>query len=146
MPGRSRVLATGKFLGIGHIGLFVMALLVALTKFAAGRAALNWAYHPTIATDVTNWQVNRIIHDAANWSNDLPWGVANWPYLVLGAACLVMRLYRRMPGPLALAIALPAAVYGALVGVAELPTFVTIWPLALAALIVSWTIVAKTLR
>ncbi len=143
---RSRHLATGKFLGIGHIGLFITAILVALTEVAWGRDVLRWANHPTIAADVGGWWVNPIIRDATNWSNDLPWGAANWPYLTLGAACLVMRLWRRLPGPVSLLLALPAAVYGILAVVAELPSLVILWPIALGALIVSWVVVGKTIR
>jgi hypothetical protein len=139
-------MATGKFLGIGHFGLFMTAILVMLTEFAWGRDVLQWANHPTIADDINGWWTNPIIHDAANWSNDLPWGAANWPYLTLGVVCLVMRLWRRLPGPLSLLIALPAAIYGILAAVAELPAFVTLWPVALGALIVSWAVVRKTIR
>lgn len=151
LPGRvgrsrSRSFATGRFLGIGHIGLFTTALLLALSELAWGRAALSWAYHPTIARDVASWQANSIIHAAASWSNALPWGTANWPYLLLALACLVMRLTRRMPGPLSLVIGLPAALYGVLIGVAELPAFAALFPLAIAAFIVSCITVAKTRR
>ena len=57
LPGRvgrsrSRSFATGRFLGIGHIGLFTTALLLALSELAWGRAALSWAYHPTIAREM----------------------------------------------------------------------------------------------
>lgn len=147
-PGRrrSRYIATGKLLGIGHIGMFITAILIALTEFSFGRDVLRWANHPTIANHVSGWWANPIIRDTFNWSNDLPWGAANWPYLTLGIACLVMRLWRRLSGPLSLLIALPAALYGILAGVSELPYLVALWPVGLATLIISWVVVGKTIR
>ena len=56
-----------------------------------------------------------------------------------------MRLARRMPGPLSLVIAIPAALYGVLIAIAELPVFVDVWLLALPTLIGSCFVVAKTL-
>jgi hypothetical protein len=139
---RARRIATGKFLGLAHIGLFMTAVLIALGEFSW----LHWAYHANIAADVASWQFNPVIRDATEWSNHLPWGSGNGAYLVLAAACFVVRVVRRIPGWLSLVIALVSALYGGLTAVSLIPAFAIYWPVSVSGLILSWVIVRKTLR
>lgn len=140
---RSRRVATGKVLGIGHVGLFAAAFVFLLAEIGLGRAVLRFFYF-TIAS-IPAWQAGPVIHQAIVLLDILPLAVAKWFYLLLAVACLVMRLSRSMPGPLSLVIAIPAALYGVLVALAELPVFVDYWLLALPAVIGSCFVVAKTL-
>ena len=143
-PGWSRPVATGKFLGIGHAALFMTALVFALSEIGVGQAILRLVYYPAIAP-ISTWEGGPIIHQAFLVLDLLPWAGAKWPYLLLCVACLVMRFTRSMPGPLSLLIAIPAALYGVLVAISELPVLIDCWPLTLFALAGSWFIVAKTL-
>lgn len=138
-----RPVATGKFLGIGHAALVMTALVFALSEIGLGQAILRLVYFPGIAP-ISTWEGGPIIHQAFLLLNLLPWAGAKWFYLLLCVACLVMR-FTRMPGPVSLVIAIPAALYGVLVAISELPVFIDCWPLTLLALAVSWFIVAKTL-
>ena len=140
---RSRRIATGMVLGIGHVGLFVAAFVFLLAEIGVGQWVLRLAYF-AIAS-IPAWQAGPIIHQAIVLQDVLPLSVVKWPYLLLAVACLVMRLVRRMPGPLSLAIAIPAALYGVLIAISELPVFIDCWLLALPALIGSCVVVAKTL-
>lgn len=140
---RSRRVATGMVLGIGHIGLFLAAFVFLLTEIGVGQWVLR-----LVDFDIANipaWQGGPIIHQAIVLLDILPLSVMKWPYLLLAVACLVMRLATRMPGPLSLVIAIPAALYGVLIAIAELPVFVDVWLLALPTLIGSCFVVAKTL-
>lgn len=137
-------MATGKFLGIGHAALFMTTLVFVLSEFGLGEAILRLAYYPGIAP-ISSWDSGPIIRQATVLLYLLPWAGAKWFYLLLCLACLVMRFARRMPGPLSLVIAIPAALYGVLAGISELPVFIDCWPLTLCALALSWVIVAKTL-
>ena len=130
-------------LGIGHVGLFVAAFVFLLAEIGVGQWVLRLAYF-AIAS-IPAWQAGPIIHQAIVLQDVLPLSVVKWPYLLLAVACLVMRLVRRMPGPLSLAIAIPAALYGVLIAISELPVFIDCWLLALPALIGSCVVVAKTL-
>lgn len=141
---RSRRLATGRALGVGHVALFMTAVVFLLSETGLGTAMLRLAYFPIIPHSST-WPTEPVIHQTVAILDDLPWAVHKWPYLVLALACLVMRLARTLPGPLSLAIAIPAALYGVLIAVAEVPILVDCWPLTLVALAGSWVIVAMTL-
>src|SRR5579872_4052028 len=105
--GWSRPVATGKLLGVGHAALFMTTFLFVLSEFGVGQAILRLAYFPGIAP-ISSW--------------------AGGP---------IMRLVRSMPGPLSLVIAIPAALYGLLAGIAELPVFIDVWPLTLCLLALS---------
>lgn len=128
------------------MGLLITALFVTLARFSWGTKALAWAWHPSIEEHASAWYANPIIHHANVWSDRLPRGTSPTTYLVLAAACLVMRFARRLPGWLSLVIGLVAAVYGALAVVGEIPALAIYWPLALGGLVVSWILVATTRR
>ena len=142
--GWSRPVATGKLLGVGHAGLFMTTFVFVLSEFGVGEAILRLAYYPGIAP-ISSWDGGPIIRQATALLYVLPWAGAKWFYLLLCTACLIMRFVRSMPGPLSLVIAIPAALYGLLAGISELPVFIDIWPLTLCLLALSWVIVAKTL-
>lgn len=142
--GWSRPVATGKLLGVGHVGLFMTTFVFVLSEFGVGEAILRLAYYPGIAP-ISSWDGGPIIRQATALLYVLPWAGAKWFYVLLCVACLVMRFIRSMPGPLSLVIAIPAALYGLLAGIAELPVFIDVWPLTMCILAVSWVIVAKTL-
>ena len=102
---RSRRVATGMVLGIGHIGLFLAAFVFLLTEIGVGQWVLR-----LVDFDIANipaWQGGPIIHQAIVLLDILPLSVMKWPYLLLAVACLVMRLATRMPGPLSFVIAIP---------------------------------------
>ena len=140
---RSRRVATGMVLGIGHAGLFLTAFLFLISITGMGQWVLRLVYF-AIAS-IPGWQAGPIIHQAIVLQDHLPLAVIKWPYLLLALACLVMRLARRMPGPLSLAIAIPAAFYGVLIVITEFPVFIDCWLLVLPVLIGSCIVVAKTL-
>jgi len=140
---RSRRAATSMVLGIGHIGLFLAAFVFLLTEIGVGQWVVRLVYFDI--ANIPAWQAGPIIHQAIVLLDILPLSIMKWPYLLLAVACLVMRLATRMPGPLSLIIAIPAALYGVLIAIAELPVFVDIWLLALPTLIGSCFVVAKTL-
>jgi hypothetical protein len=142
--GWSRPVATGKLLGVGHAGLFMTTFVFVLSEFGLGQAILRLAYYPGIAP-ISSWDGGPIIRQATALLYLLPWAGAKWFYVLLSVACLVMRFARSMPGPLSLVIAIPAALYGLLAGIGELPVFIDVWPLTLCTLALSWVIVAKTL-
>ena len=142
--GWSRPVATGKLLGVGHAALFMTTFLFVLSEFGVGQAILRLAYFPGIAP-ISSWDGGPIIRQATALLYVLPWAGAKWFYVLLCVACLIMRLVRSMPGPLSLVIAIPAALYGLLAGIAELPVFIDVWPLTLCLLALSWVIVANTL-
>jgi hypothetical protein len=142
--GWSRPVATGKLLGVGHAGLFMTTFVFVLSEFGAGEAILKLAYYPGIAP-ISSWDGGPIIRQATALLYLLPWAGAKWFYLLLCTLCLIMRFVRSMPGPLSLVIAIPAALYGLLAGISELPVFIDVWPLTLCMLALSWVIVAKTL-
>jgi len=142
--GWSRPVATGKLLGVGHAGLFMTTFVFVLSEFGVGEAILRLAYYPGIAP-ISSWDGGPIIRQATALLYVLPWAGAKWFYLLLCTACLIMRFVRSMPGPLSLVIAIPAALYGLLAGISELPVFIDIWLLTLCLLALSWVIVAKTL-
>ena len=142
--GWSRPVATGKLLGVGHAGLFMTTFVFVLSEFGVGEAILRLAYYPGIAP-ISSWDGGPIIRQATALLYVLPWAGAKWFYVLLCTACLIMRFFRSMPGPLSLVIAIPSALYGLLAGISELPVFIDIWPLTLCILAVSWVIVAKTL-
>jgi hypothetical protein len=140
---RSRRIATGMVLGIGHIGLFIAAFVYLLTEFGVGQGVLRLFYFDIAS--IAAWQAGPIIHQAILLLDILPFALTKWPYLLLTVACLGMRLARRMPGPLSLAIAIPAALYGMLIALAELPVFIDCLLITLGALAGSCFVVAKTL-
>jgi len=142
--GWSRPVATGKLLGVGHAGLFMTTIVFVLSEFGVGQAILKLAYYPGIAP-ISSWDGGPIIRQATALLYLLPWAGAKWFYVLLCTACLIMRFARSMPGPLSLVIAIPAALYGLLAGISELPVFIDVWPLTMVILAVSWVIVAKTL-
>lgn len=142
--GWSRPVATGKLLGVGHAALFMTTFVFILSEFGVGQAILRLAYFPGIA-NISSWDGGPIIRQATALLYVLPWAGAKWFYVLLCVACLIMRFVRSMPGPLSLVIAIPAALYGLLAGIAELPVFIDVWPLTMCILAVSWVIVAKTL-
>jgi hypothetical protein len=142
--GWSRPVATGKLLGVGHAALFMTTFVFVLSEFGVGKGILRLAYYPGIAP-ISSWDGGPIIRQATALLYVLPWAGAKWFYVLLCAACLIMRFVRSMPGPLSLVIAIPAALYGLLAGIAELPVFIDVWPLTMCILAVSWVIVAKTL-
>ena len=142
--GWSRPVATGKLLGVGHAGLFMTTFVFVLSEFGVGEAILRLAYYPGIAP-ISSWDGGPIIRQTTALLYVLPWAGAKWFYVLLCTACLIMRFVRSMPGPLSLVIAIPAALYGLLAGISELPVFIDVWPLTLCVLAVSWVIVAKTL-
>jgi len=145
-PSPARLFATGKLLAIGHIGLFVVALLQGISYFSWGRSALTWAYHQSVANDVAGWSNNAVIRDSYQWLAHLPANNSTPFYIGLAIACLLMRLIRAIPGWISLPIGLVAAAYGALTAISELPGLAIYWPLALGALILSWILVGKTIR
>lgn len=142
--GWSRPVATGKLLGVGHAALFMTTFVFVLSEFGVGQAILRLAYFPGIAP-ISSWDGGPIIRQATALLYVLPWAGAKWFYVLLCVACLIMRFVRSMPGPLSLVIAIPAALYGLLAGIAELPVFIDVWPLTLCLLALSWVIVANTL-
>jgi hypothetical protein len=142
--GWSRPVATGKLLGVGHAALFMTTFVFVLSEFGVGQAILRLAYFPGIAP-ISSWDGGPIIRQATALLYVLPWAGAKWFYVLLCVACLIMRFARSMPGPLSLVIAIPAALYGLLAGIAELPVFIDVWPLTLCLLALSWVIVANTL-
>lgn len=142
--GWSRPVATGKLLGVGHAALLMTTFVFVLSEFGVGQAILRLAYFPGIAP-ISSWDGGPIIRQATALLYVLPWAGAKWFYVLLCVACLIMRFSRSMPGPLSLVIAIPAALYGLLAGIAELPVFIDVWPLTLCLLALSWVIVANTL-
>jgi hypothetical protein len=144
--GPARRFATGKLLGIGHIGLLMIAILDALFTFSWGRPVVTWGFHQSIALDVAGWSSNRVISDSSEWLTHLPGSTSTTFYFVLAGACILMRLIKALPGWISLPIGLIAAVYGVLTGVSALASFAIYWPLALGALIISWIFVGKTVR
>ncbi|HUN36482.1 MAG TPA: hypothetical protein VMU95_31185 [Trebonia sp.] len=152
-PSGARKFAVGKLLGVGHIGMWVLAFYSFLWDPAWGRSLLAWARnltvslgHPVSGATIASWQANRIIVDSGDWLSHLPWGTSTNFTFVLAIACLVVRLSRRLPGWLSLVVALPASVYGLLGALSYLPGLLVYWPLSLLALVVSWITVAKTIR
>jgi hypothetical protein len=145
--------AVGKLLGIGHIALFVSAIQAFLIHPQWGVKLLNLAYSLSVHFNGTvtgamaaSWQANRVISDSYAGLSRLPWGLAENTYFLLAIACLVMRLARSIPGWLSLAVALPAAVYGLLDGIAGFPFLATYWPLTAITFVVAWVFVGKTVR
>jgi hypothetical protein len=140
----SRPVATGKLLGVGHAALFMTTFVFVMSEFGVGQAILKLAYFPQIAP-ISSWDGGPIIRQVTALLYLLPWAGAKWFYVLLCVACLIMRFARSMPGPLSLVIAIPAALYGLLAGIAEVPVFIDVWPLTLCLLALSWVIVANTL-
>jgi hypothetical protein len=150
---RGRRFAVGKLLGIAHIALLVCAAQVFLTGPQWGNRVLIWAYHisvsvgaPVTGATMTAWQANGLIRDGNAWAGDLPWGLTVNIYIALAIACLIMRLTRPMPTWLSLAVALPAAIYGVVGCIAELPFLAEFWPLTSITFVTSWIFVGKTIR
>jgi hypothetical protein len=148
-----REFAVGKLLGVGHIALSVYAVLTAFPHFGWGSQVLTWGYrlavqsgHPVTGAMAASWADNRVIQYGYTALSHLPWGLAAGTYFVLAVACLVVRLARPLPGWLSLVVALPAAVYGLLVAVADFPLLAIYWPLSAMALVVAWIVVGKTVR
>ena len=141
---RSRRVATGMVLGIGHAGLFLTAFLFLISITGMGQWVLRLVYF-AIAS-IPGSQAGPMIHQAMVLQDHLPLAVIKWPYLLLALLCLVMRLAGgAIPRPLSLAIAIPAAFYGVLIVITEFPVFIDCWLLVLPVLIGSCIVVAKTL-
>lgn len=156
-PGTStrglRKFAVGKLLGVCHIVLFVSVIQAFLFRPQWGPKLMNWTYGLSVhigarvsGATVESWQTNPVIVDSYAWASHLPWGLTQNIYFVLAIACLVMRLAQSMPGWLSLAVALPAALYGLLAGIAALPSLALYWPLTAATFIVAWIVVGNTVR
>jgi hypothetical protein len=150
---KARKFAVGKLLGIGHIALFVVAIQMFLTHPRWGSGLLDWAHNLTIdwhaglTGDTTaSWYANGIVSGGYDWLRHLPWGLTENACFVLAIACLVMRLTRPMPGWLSLVVALPAAVYGLLRGIAEFPWLTWHWPLTAVTVVAAWIVVGTTVR
>jgi hypothetical protein len=148
-----RRFAVGKLLMAGHIALLVYAFQAFLVHPQWGRRLLAWVYsvavnsgEPVTGATASAWQTNRVISDGYAWVSHLPWGLTDNTYFVLAIACLVMRLARRLPGWLSLAVALPAAVYGLAAGIADFPWLAIYWPLTLVTLLAAWILVGYTTR
>jgi hypothetical protein len=149
----ARKFAVGKLLGVGHIALWVYTFYSFLWHPAWGQSLLAWARHvavstggPVSASTADSWRANRVVSDSASWIGHLPWGASTNAYFVLAIACLLVRLNRRLPGWLSLAVTLPAAVYGLLQAVSYFPALAFYWPTTAMALVVAWIVVAKTIR
>jgi hypothetical protein len=149
----ARKFAVGKLLGAGHIALWVYASYSFLWHPAWGRSLLAWARHLTVSaggpvsgSTADSWRASRIVSESAAWIVHLPWGASTNAYFVLAIACLLVRLSRRLPGWLSLAVTVPAAVYGLLRAVSYFPALAIYWPTSAMALVVAWIVVAKTIR
>jgi hypothetical protein len=148
---RTRKFAVGRLLGVGHIALFVYAILAFLTHPQWGVKLLNWVDQLTItwgapvtSAKVASWQSNHIISDGYTWLGHLPWGFSDNTYFVLAIACLIVRLRRSLPGWLSLVVALPAAVYGLVAGIATFPWLTIYWPLTALTFILAGVVVVRT--
>jgi hypothetical protein len=148
---RTRKFAVGRLLGVGHVALFVYAISAFLTHPQWGVKLLNWVDKLTIkwgdpvtSAKAASWQDNHIISDGYTWLSHLPWGFSDNTYFVLAIACLIVRLRRALPGWLSLVVALPAAVYGLVAGIAEFPWLAIYWPLTALTFIVAGIVVVKT--
>jgi hypothetical protein len=146
-----RRFAVGKLLGIGHIALLVDACYVAIGRWAQG--LLTWVVsfthtiHLSVSSlTVNSWFTNRIYLDSVRFLGHLPWGPSLNFEFVLAVACLLVRLTRRIPGWLSLAVTLPAATYGVPGALVDLSFLGIIWPLTAVIFIASWILVAKTVR
>jgi hypothetical protein len=150
---RTRKFAVGRLLAVGHIALFVYALPAFLTHPQWGVKLLNWVHKLTIkwgdpvtSAQAASWQGNHIISDGYTWLSHLPGGFSDNTYFVLAIACLIVRLRRSLPGWLSLVVALPAAVYGLVAGIADFPWLAIYWPLTALTFIVAGIVVVKTVR
>jgi hypothetical protein len=148
---RTRKFAVGRLLGVGHVALFVYAISAFLTHPQWGVKLLNWVDKLTIkwgdpvtSARAASWQDNHIISDGYTWLSHLPGGFSDNTYFVLAIACLIVRLRRSLPGWLSLVVALPAAVYGLVAGIAEFPWLAIYWPLTALTFIVAVIVVVKT--
>jgi hypothetical protein len=148
-----RQFAVGKLLGAGHIALWMYTVYAFLWHPRWGQSLLTWARHFTLSTKTpvsgamaAHWHASWPVRDSVAWLSHLPWGDSGNAYFVLAVACLVVRLARRLPGWLSLAVALPAAVYGLLRAVAYFTALAIFWPVSVMTLIVALIVVASTVR
>jgi hypothetical protein len=147
----TRKFAVGRLLGVGHVALFVYATAAFLTHPHWGVKLLNWVDkltikwgEPVTRAQAASWQGNHIITDGYTWASHLPGGFSDNTYFVLAIACLIVRLRRSLPGWLSLVVALPAAVYGLVAGIADFPWLAIYWPLTALAFIVAGIVVVET--
>jgi hypothetical protein len=143
---RARSIATGWSLGLGHIGLFVVAAFIVLIRYSFGAGLLRWGWHPSVWATTESWYNNSVIHGAGVAASKLPGGIGLAKYEVLALVCLIVRLFRFIPGWLSLLVSLVAAIFGVLLVVAQLPLLASYWPLTAGLVIVSCIIVATTRR
>jgi hypothetical protein len=151
--GGARKFAVGKLLGVGHIALFVSAIQLFLFHPHWGMQLMAWVSTlaariggPVTPAVATSWESNGLINDSWVWLSHLPWGLSANIYFILAIACLIVRLRRSTPGWLSLVVALPAAVYGLLVGISRIPVLAIYWPLTVLTFVAAWIVVGKTVR
>jgi hypothetical protein len=142
----ARSVATGWFLGLGHVGLFVLAAFAILFRYSWGAGILGWAHSPAVVATTESWYSNRLIQDSSELAAKLPGGTSPMKFVILAAACLVIRLFRFMPGWLSLPVSLIAAFVGVVLVIADIPLLAIYWPLTIGLVIAAGIIVARTRR
>jgi len=143
---RARSIATGWSLGLGHIGLFVLAAFIVLIRYSFGAGLLRWGWQPSVWATTESWYHYPVIDGAGVAASKLPGGIGLAKYEILALVCLIVRLFRFIPGWLSLLASLVAASFGVLLVVAQIPLLASYWPLTAGLVIVSFIIVAKTRR
>lgn len=137
--------ATTGIMVAAHFVLCVTAIMFLFGRYAWGRTVLFKVYNSGLGSTISAWNGNPVIHTATAWSNALPWGATDLFYVGLAAVCLLSYFFR-VPGWIALPVAVVGTVYGILAGVSVTTFIIADWPATAGAVIIAWFVMHKAHR